>query len=185
MAVLPGGVSAQNILNNGGFETGLMCYNFWTNSVTGVDFAGDFQFTLSTDSHSGNYSFQIACKPGGTDCARAYLYTQSIPAIPSQNYTVSVWVKCPAGGGGWFSVSDGATVGGLAANMLACNTDWTFNTMNFQTSSTATTYIVYLLNYNPQPLLIDDLVVTYADGTAPLELIFIRETAPYQFRDRM
>lgn len=79
IAGLPGPAGAQNILNNGGFETGLMCYGFWTWSITGVDFAGDYQFTLSTDSHSGAYSLQIACSPGGTDCMRAACLYRSSP----------------------------------------------------------------------------------------------------------
>jgi hypothetical protein len=128
MAGLPGPASGQNILNNGGFETGLMCYGFWTWSITGVDFAGDYRFTLSTDSHSGDYSLQIACTPGGTDCWRAGVYTALITAIPNQQYTASVWVKCPTGGGGLFFVN--STAGSVGGQWLACNATWTFNSMN-------------------------------------------------------
>lgn len=168
MAGLPGPTSAQNILNNGGFETGLMCYGFWTWSLTGVDFAGDYRFTLSTDSHSGNYSLQIACTPGGTDCWRAAIYTEQIPAVPNQNYTASVWVKCPAGGGGLFYVTTpDAALGG---EWLTCNTTWTANSMNFQTGAAPTTFSIYVYNYGTQPMQIDDLVLTYADGTAPARI---------------
>jgi hypothetical protein len=165
MVGLPGPTSAQNILNNGGFETGLMCYGFWTWSITGIDFAGDYRFALSTDSHSGNYSLQIACTPGGTDCWRAAIYTEQVPAIPNQNYTVNVWVKCPTGGGGLFYVN--STAGSVASAWLACNATWTSNTMNFQIGSTATSFSVYVYKYGTQPMLIDDLVLTYGDGTAP------------------
>ncbi len=165
MAALPGPTTGQNILNNGGFETGLMCYGFWTWSTTGVDFAGDYQFTLSTDSHSGDYSVQIACTPGGTDCWRAAVYTELIPAIANQNYTVSVWVKCPTGGGGLFFVN--STAGSVAAEWLVCNTTWTLNSMNFQIGPTAPRFNLYVYNYGTQPMLIDDFVLTYGDGTAP------------------
>ena len=165
MAGLPGPASAQNILNNGGFETGLMCYGMWTWSVTGVDFAGDYRFTLSTDSHSGAYSLQIACIPGGTDCWRAAVYTEQIPAMPNQNYTVNAWVKCPTGGGGLIYVN--STAGSLAGEWLTCNATWTSNSMNFQVGPAASTFSIYVYNYGIQPMLIDDLVVTYGDGTAP------------------
>jgi len=176
MAGLPGPASGQNILNNGGFETGLMCYGFWTWSITGVDFAGDYQFTLSSDSHSGDYSLQIACIPGGTDCWRAAVYTEQIPAIPNQNYTVSVWVKCPTGGGGLFFVN--STAGSVAGQSLACNTTWTSNGMNFQIGPAPTTFSVYVYNYGTQPMLIDDLVLTYGDGTAPSRINLHPGTRP-------
>jgi len=164
MAGLPSPAGSQNILNNGGFETGLMCYNFWTWSYVGY-FKGDYRFTLSSDSHSGNYSFQIACIPGGTDCYRAAVYTQEIPAIPNQHYTTSAWVKCPSGGTALLYVNSSA--GGVGGQWLACNGIWTSYSMNFQIGSTATTFWVYVYNYGAQTLLVDDMAVTYSDGTAP------------------
>ena len=176
MAGLPGPANAQNILNNGGFETGLMCYGFWTWSITGVDFAGDYRFTLSTDSHSGNYSLRIACVPGGTDCWRAAIYTEQIPAIPNRSYAVSVWVKCPAGGGGLFYVN--STSGSVASTSLECNATWTPNRMNFQIGSGATSFWVYVYNYGTELMLIDDLVLTYGDGTAPARINLHSGTRP-------
>jgi len=176
MAGLSGPAAAQNILNNGGFETGLMCYSFWTWSTTGVDFAGDYRFTLSPDSHSGNYSLQIACIPGGTDCWRAAVRTEQIPAMPNQKYSVSVWVKCPLGGGGIFYVPTPA--GGIATSQVACNATWTFNSMSFQIGPAATTFQIIVYNYGTQPMLIDDLVLTYGDGTAPARLNLYSGTRP-------
>ena len=57
---------ALNILNNGGFETGLMCYADWVWSNTGQDFKSDYKFLLSSDAHSGKYPLEIRCT--GPDC---------------------------------------------------------------------------------------------------------------------
>src|SRR5579862_3016829 len=90
LAVLPSEADQPNFLNNGGFETGLMCYTNWTWSYTGVDFAGDYKFSLSTDAHSGAYSAEISC--GGTDCQRAAIYSNTIPtAAPNLSYTLSLY----------------------------------------------------------------------------------------------
>ncbi|MDP2996417.1 MAG: hypothetical protein Q8N47_02940 [Bryobacterales bacterium] len=65
-----------NILNNGGFEYGLMCYGNWIWSQTGQDYKGDYQFLLSTDAHSGSYSVEIRC--AGTDCEKAAIQPRII-----------------------------------------------------------------------------------------------------------
>src|SRR5579872_4935745 len=82
LCLLVGQVAAQNILNNSGFESGLMCWGYYTWSYSYQTFAGDYVYGLSTDSHSGNYSFSIACKPSGTDCWRAALISGNIPSPP-------------------------------------------------------------------------------------------------------
>lgn len=156
---------AQNILNNGGFETGLTCYDFWTWSSTGIDFKGDYRFTLTTDSHSGNYAMQIACIPGGTDCVRSAIISESIPTIASRQYTITAWAKCPAGGNAQVYVAD--STAGVKSAPLVCNGNWASSSMTFQVSSTASSFWFYLLNYGHQTLLLDDVVLTYADGTAP------------------
>src|SRR5260370_35098061 len=72
----------QNILNNGGFETGLMCYSDWAWSQTSNDFNSNYQFRLSSDSHSGSNSLEINC--GGPDCLKAAIIFEPIkpPAGP-------------------------------------------------------------------------------------------------------
>src|SRR5579872_1898924 len=85
----------QNILNNGGFESGLMCYSDWMWSQTGQDFKGDYQFQLSSDAHSGSSSLEINC--AGTDCLKAAIFSDLIQTPPGQSYKVSLYSKCPAG----------------------------------------------------------------------------------------
>src|ERR1700722_11128501 len=93
-------LAQNNILNNGGFESGLMCYDEWMWSNTGIDFKGDYRFSLSNDAHSGSYSLQIACQ--GTDCLKAAVYSDLIPAPANQTYKLSAYAKCPAGRSAYF-----------------------------------------------------------------------------------
>jgi hypothetical protein len=165
LAGLPLPANAQNILNNGGFETGLMCYGYWTWSNTGIDFAGDYLFTLSSDSHSGNYSAQIACKPGGTDCPRAAIISDPIPTTPGQTYILSAWIKCPSGGRVDFNAEDSAGI--FYAGPATCNGTWTQSSLTMTMSATATAFNFYLFNFGAQTALFDDVVLTYGDGTAP------------------
>src|SRR5580704_604708 len=85
----------QNILNNGGFETGLMCYSTAVWSQTGQDYKGDYQFLLSNDSHSGAYSLEIDC--AGPDCLKAAIISDRIQTPPGQSYKLNLYTKCPAG----------------------------------------------------------------------------------------
>src|SRR5260370_2018801 len=85
----------QNILNNGGFETGLMCYSDWAWSQTSNDFNSNYQFRLSSDSHSGSNSLEINC--GGADCLRAAIISDRIQTPAGQSYKLSLYAKCPAG----------------------------------------------------------------------------------------
>src|SRR5215469_15633130 len=85
----------QNILNNGSFEYGMMCHNFFQSSHTGVDYTGDYRWYVSTDAHSGTYSAEIICT--GSDCLRAQLTSNHIPIAAGRSYTLTVWSKCASG----------------------------------------------------------------------------------------
>ena len=160
LCLLLGPAGAQNILNNSGFETGLMCYTYYTWSVTGQAFAGDYTFSLSSSSHSGNYAFQIACKPGGTDCNRAALISNMIPVPPGgQNYTIGAWAKCAPGASPFFYIAENNQNA-----PLSCTGDWAYSTMNFSATSP---FSFYVFDQGAQTLLIDDISLTYVDGTAP------------------
>ena len=154
----------NNILNNGGFETGLMCYTEWMWSVTGVDFAGDYQFSLSNDSHSGNYSFQFSCS--GSDCLRAAIISDQIPAATSQTFNMSLWAKCPAGNQATVYIPWTSTGG--TTQFLTCDGNWDQNQFSFQTGSSAGALFYYIMMYGTQYLRVDDVVLTYGDGTAPI-----------------
>jgi len=158
----------SNILNNGGFETGLMCYQDWIWSYTYQDYKGDYKFALSSDAHSGAYSLEIACK--GTDCMRAAIYSDNIPiTTPGQSYKISLYSKCPANTYDFVYVPDTAT--GNVGQTLTCNGNWAPNTLTFQTDPAATTFFFYIFNADVSWLHVDDVAVTYTDGTAPAHVI--------------
>jgi hypothetical protein len=151
------------ILNNGGFETGMMCYTDWIWSQTGNDFAGDYKFSLSTDAHSGAYSMEIAC--AGTDCLRAAIYSNLIPTTPGQTYKMSLYSKCPANTNTFVHVPGTAT--GNVTQPLTCNGNWALNQFTFQSAPSAQYFFFYVFNADTSWLRVDDLVLTYADGTVP------------------
>jgi hypothetical protein len=156
----PSSAGQPNILNNGGFETGLMCYGNWQWSYTGQYYAGDYQFSLSTDAHGGAYSAEISC--GGWDCMRAAVISDYIPTAPNQSYTLSLYSKCPAGTSSFIYIP-GATP---SSQYLTCNGSWASNSMTFQVGSSPW-FFFYLFNADYSWLRLDDIVLTYADGTAP------------------
>src|ERR1700730_18963202 len=80
-------LAQNNILNNGGFETGLMCYSDWAWSQTANDFNSNYQFRLSSDAHSGSNSLEINCD--GTDCLKAAIFSDTIHTPPGQPYTLN------------------------------------------------------------------------------------------------
>jgi len=147
-------VAQNNILKNGGFEQGLMCYSEYENSGT-----GDYQFLLSPDSHSGNYSAEITCT--GTNCSSAYLISNFIPAPASQNYTLSMYTKCAAGAYATVYIP------GLVSREVTCNSAWSLNQYSFTTGATAGSLYFYVILYGIATVQVDDVVLTYGDGTVP------------------
>ena len=156
-------LAQNNILNNGGFENGLMCYTDWMWSLTGIDFKGDYKFSLSNDAHSGAYSLEINC--AGTDCAKAAIISNLIPAPANQSYRISLYAKCPAG------VIATVYIPGMAngdvTGFLTCDGNWDLNQFTFQTGISAGYLYYYIFNYSLSWLRVDDVVLTYGDGTAP------------------
>ena len=172
---LVGTAAAQNILKNGGFETGLMCFmnNVWSN--TGNFGPGDYKFTLSGDSHSGKYAIEIGCvlpAVGAGDCVKGSIFSNRIPTAPNQDYTLSLWSKCPAREGAAVWVPGMAT--GDVFVTVTCNGDWAFNTIHLRTSATAQEFYFALYGYGIDFngvgwVRFDDLTLTYgtsSPGTA-------------------
>ncbi len=153
----------QNILNNGGFETGLMCYSDWAWSQTSNDFNSNYQFRLSSDSHSGSNSLEINC--GGADCLRAAIISDRIQTPAGQSYKLSLYAKCPAGRSA--AVDIPGTSGGETVQYLTCNDAWTPNQVNFTAGPSSTDFFFYVFNLDRSWLRIDDVVLTYADGSVP------------------
>jgi hypothetical protein len=153
----------QNILNNGGFETGMMCYSEWAWSQTSNDFNSNYQFRLSSDSHSGSNSMEINC--AGTDCLKAAIFSDRIQTPLGQSYKLNLYAKCPAGRIAFVYVP--GTLGGDTYQYLTCNDAWSPNQVNFNTGPSATDFFFYIFNADRAYLRVDDLVLTYADGTVP------------------
>jgi hypothetical protein len=157
----------QNILNNGGFEYGMMCHNMFMSSYTGVDFAGDYRFSLSTSAHSGNYAGQITCT--GSDCLRAQISSNHIPLTnPGQSYQISLWANC--GNNETAQIYIPGTVGGDTTKYLPCALGapaWAQTQFTFQPGNSASYFYYEIFYLGQTTLLIDDIVLTYADGTAP------------------
>lgn len=152
-------MAQNNILKNGGFETGLMCYGEYENSGT-----GDYQFLLSTDAHSGNYSAEITC--AGTNCSRAQLISNFAPAPANQSYTLSMYAKCAPGVQAEAYIP--AMVNGDVGVGLSCTNAWTFNQITFTTPATAGYLYFYIFLYGIATVQVDDVVLTYGNGTVPV-----------------
>jgi hypothetical protein len=166
-ASVPITLKPTNILNNGGFEYGLQCYGNWVWSKTGEDYKGDYDFVLASDAHSGSYSVEIRCQ--GADCLKAAIISQRIPTSPSRAYKLQLYAKCPSGTSSQMSVTD--TTAGEEVHDVTCNDQWTPTEVSFTTSSAASSFTLYVYNASTQWLRIDDLLLTYADGTVPPQTI--------------
>ena len=169
ITVMPSVADGVNILKNGGFETGLMCYTNWVWSQTGQDYVGDYKFALSSDAHSGAYSIEMSCA-AGADCEKAAIDSDNIFTPPGQTYTLSLYSKCPTG---QLSL---VYIPGMANSdfygYLNCNGNWAFNTMTFTTGPSATDFHFAVYAYGAGWVRVDDIVLTYANGTVPQQTVF-------------
>jgi hypothetical protein len=162
-----------NLLNNGGFELGTMCYGQYEWGTNPANVGTGYQFTLSTtDVHSGSYAAQIACV-NASDCgypAKAALtVSPSFHTPVSQAYRVSVYTKCASGDDAYFYTPNAG--GSTQTWSFACNGSWAETQFSF-TSDATDDYIYYALYYaGSGTFLIDDLVITYGDGTVPAQTI--------------
>jgi hypothetical protein len=154
----------NNILANGGFEYGLMCYSNDIFNTAGSSYAGDYHFSLSSDAHSGAYSLQMACASGG-DCGKAVIYSNRIPAPPNQAYKLSFYAKCPISG------SATAYVAGMALP-ITCDGNWDLNQISFQSGAASGSYVYFAIySFGVSSLLVDDVLLTFGDGTAPAHTV--------------
>jgi len=155
-----------NILVNGAFSHGLQCYVDWVWSKTGMDdYNGDFDFFLSTDAHSPPYAAEIACK--GSDCATAEIATDDVPVTVGKSYLLQFYTKCPTGGHGYFYIRN--TTIGTINKPLSCNGNWNLSQVSFTPAVGQPAFVVHIIDQGPLPLLIDDIVLTFSDGTAPTQ----------------
>jgi hypothetical protein len=162
-----------NLLNNGGFEYGTMCYGQYEWGANPSNVGTGYAFSLSTsDVHGGKYAAQIACV-NQSDCgypAKAALQVSPSFHTPhSQAYKVTAWTKCPAGDDAFFYTSTAAQ--GTTIPPFTCNGSWAQNEFTFTTTPTDD-YVYYALYYaGKSTFLVDDLVITYGDGSVPAQTI--------------
>lgn len=162
-----------NILNNGGFESGTMCYGQYEWGSNPSNLGTGYQFSLSTgDVHGGKYAAQIACV-NASDCgypAKAALQVSPSFHTPhNQAYKVSAWTKCPSGDLAFFYTSTAAQ--GTSIPNFTCNGSWAQTEFTFTTTPTDD-YVYYALYYaGTGTFLVDDLVITYGDGSVPAQTI--------------
>jgi hypothetical protein len=150
----------NNILNNGGFEAGTMCYAHW---IWGKeDWAGDYKFRLSTDAHSGEYSAEIACE--GADCIKAAIYSDKIPVQPGKKYRLSAYAKCPSGTHSFMYVPDAAE--GNVSEDFDCDNKWHQAKLEFTAAPKADYALYYFFNADKSWLRVDDVSLTFADRSA-------------------
>ena len=164
---------ATNILNNGGFELGAMCYGQYEWGSNPSNVGTGYAFSLSTtDVHSGTYAAQIACV-NASDCgfpAKAALQVSpSLHTPHSQAYKVSAYTKCLTGDLAYFYTPNAAA--GTTIPNFTCNGAWAANEFTF-TSTATDDYIYYALYYAGKgTFLIDDVVITYGNGSVPPQTI--------------
>jgi len=175
---LPSG--PPNILLNPSFEYGHQCYNFWGNPA-----GGNWGPFVSTDSHSGRYSAELACRrmPG---CDSSFMVTGGIPVVAGKNFKFSGWAKCPgtaAVNQAYYYLQSNGTNGpqitGVNAARITCDGRWHQNTFTITvpSSSTATAFNLGIFNnticaacdpsVRGASLKTDDWSLTYSDRTAP------------------
>ena len=163
--MLSGVTAAQNILNNGGFESGLMCYQATTYSGNGP--GDDYKIRLTSESHSGSYALEMACV--GTRCTRAGALSNNIPALANQDYKLSVYAKCAPGSVG--SVFLEGTSKGEEAYPINCTNNWEQHLFPFKSAPSGGEIYFFVFAHNGTRVLFDDITVTYADSSAPAQNI--------------
>jgi hypothetical protein len=152
-----------NILTNGDFSHGQHCFGDW-------GWSKDYQFALSTDYHSPPYAAEIRCTGGS--CAKASISVADLPITPGKSYRLEAYTKCKTGGRGDIFIvskdSTGHTFGGIDP-AIPCNGEWNNSVLYYTPGSTAKSITFEIFSRTAVPLLIDDVVLTYSDGTVPAQ----------------
>jgi hypothetical protein len=160
-----------NILNNGGFEDGLMCYGQYEWAPNPSNVGTGYAFSLSTSAHTGTYALQMTCTDT-SQCgypAKAAVEANGFSTPTNQTYNVTIWSNCEAGDTGFFYTP--TVTSGSFTSPFACTGAWAQNTFSFTTDATSDS-VYYALYYDgTKTLLLDDMVITLGDGTVPEQTI--------------
>jgi hypothetical protein len=142
----------------------MMCFGEYVQP----DGNGDYGFYLSSTAHSGKYSLEMRCI--GPSCAtdfnnRAFVITQGFHTPASKAYKLVAWSKCDAGADAFWYTESGAMQ--YMSQPLKCTGDWAENEIHFTTNDKGGDATFYFYNHSKGSLFLDDLVLTYEDGTVP------------------
>jgi hypothetical protein len=141
------GVTAigQNLVTNGGFETGDL--SGWTSN--GLQTQYDHVQTGSV--HSGNYSLELGAVGGD------YTLDQSIPTVAGQTYQVEFWLTNPGGTPSDFNASfDGVTLLSLTNSNGQSYTEYSYDI----TATSPTSDLHFAARQDPSFWYLDDVSVT-------------------------
>ena len=145
-ASAPSGAMAQNLVTNGGFETG--DFSGWIHSgntgASGVTSSSSFV-------HSGTYGAQLG--PVGSD---GYL-SQNLATTVGDTYTVSFWLDMTGGTPNDFS----ASFAGNSLMSLSNSTAFGWNEYSHAfTASASTSTLLFSFRQDPSYWGLDDITVT-------------------------
>ena len=151
----------DNILTNGDFSLGLECWNQWS-------WSSGSNFSLSTDYHSAPWSGELKCASSSSKPESEYV-SPDIPVTPGKSYFLSLWSKCAPGAKAIIYIqATTAPRGGIIEDSLTCNGTWAQSKVTFTLVAGLSAFHFNILNYS-QDLLIDDVVLTYSDGSVPVQ----------------
>ena len=161
-----GGTSTTNMLNNGGFEYGMMCYSAWQWSTTGEEYRGDYTFALSNDAHAGSYALEIACR--GADCLKAAVWSHPIAVEAGRTYALSLFSKCAPGSRAYVYIADASPE---IFHDLRCTGSWEENQLSVRVGRAGGEISIAMYNADVHDLVLDDVKLTSSDGSVPRHTI--------------
>ncbi len=172
------GTDPTNMLNNGGFEYGMMCYGRWMWSNTGQEYRGDYTFALSTDAHSGSYALEIACHGG--DCLKAAVWSYPIAVEAGRRYALSLFSKCPPASHAYVYIADASPE---IFHDLKCTGGWEDNQLTLRVGSSNSEISIAIYNADVHDLTLDDITLTLSNGSVPRQTILHSGTRSVSLRD--